>query len=594
MKKIFSFIILLFSFALPASADTGWKVSDFESEITILSDGLVKIEETIQVVFDVEKHGIYRDMPIAYQRKDGSEYTTPVKILSVTNGQFSSEYSTESNGANLRIKIGDANRTVAGEQTYKILYTVEGGLSAFDSYDELYWNVTGNEWGVPIDRARATIHLPGNTFIQASCYFGKYGSSEKCGQEKTAENTILFTHDEVLAPGEGMTIAVGFEKGTVPIIAPKETRAPFSPFGVILVFLATSAIGIFVPLRLWWKNGRDMKSKNRPVSLFEHETIIAEYETPEHLRPGEIGVLIDEKADTLDITATIVDLASRGYLTIEEIPKKWFLGSVDYKMTQTEKSSADLLDYEAKLLSALFKSRPHTSFSELLNIIKGEMPEAQPLEKEVKISELREVFYKDLEEVKKELYEEITKKELFADNPDSVRKKYIGIGVLVVILGFGGLFLSAMNFLFLGIGGGLVFSGVILIVLAQTALPKRTVKGHSLYQKALGYKLFVSGTEKYRAPFYENQNMFIEVLPYAIVFGVTKKLADAMKQMGIQPQAPVWYHGANAFNAVAFAGDMENFSTTLSTAMASAPGGSGSGGGGFSGGGGGGGGGGSW
>ena len=118
--------------------------------------------------------------------------------------------------------------------------------------------------------------------------------------------------------------------------------------------------------------------------------------------------------------------------------------------------------------------------------------------------------------------------------------------------------------------------------------------GHELYRQIKGYKLFVSGTEKYRQPFFENRNIFMQVLPYAMVFGVTKKLAKAMEQMGIEPSQPAWYVGSQAFNIGSFSSSMESFSSALSSSIASAPGGSGSGGGGFSGGGGGGGGGGGW
>jgi uncharacterized membrane protein len=86
----------------------------------------------------------------------------------------------------------------------------------------------------------------------------------------------------------------------------------------------------------------------------------------------------------------------------------------------------------------------------------------------------------------------------------------------------------------------------------------------------------------------------MEVLPYAIVFGVTKKLAKAMEDMGIKPPEPAWYVGAAAFNPYRFTNNIDNFSRSLSSAIAAAPGGSGSGGGGFAGGGFGGGGGGSW
>jgi uncharacterized membrane protein len=140
---------------------------------------------------------------------------------------------------------------------------------------------------------------------------------------------------------------------------------------------------------------------------------------------------------------------------------------------------------------------------------------------------------------------------------------------------------------------GLLICGIIFIFISFF-MPRKTALGRETYRKARGYKLFVSGTEKYRQPFFEKENIFMEVLPYAMVFGVTNKLANAMKEMGIQQPQPSWYVGTTAFNISRFTSDVNNFSNSFSSVIASSPSGSGSGGGGVSGGGFGGGGGGSW
>lgn len=596
MKKLFAFALVFFAVALPAHAETAWRITNFSSDIVIEKDGSVQVVETIDVVFSVEKHGIFRDIPIAYQNEDGSEYSTETKVVSVTDGVNPILFMTQDNGANMRIKIGDAGKTVIGKQKYVITYVVKSVLRPFDTYDELYWNVTGDAWDTPIDAVSASVTLPENGVIQTSCYYGAHGSTMKCRAEIPAENTVRFSHAKMLAQGEEMTIAVGFTKGIAKIQPPIVTKEPFSPIAALLSFLVVSIGGIASIVRLWWKKGRDKKSETEFVAPFEKETIIAEYESPLGLRPGELGALIDETADTLDITATIIDLASRGYLKIEELPSKWFFGGNDYELTKTEKKEDGLLEYETKLLDSLFKNRAAISLAAIGEIF-SEKAETDKKEhaKNVKISELKNSFYKDLEEIKKALYEELTRKKLFDENPSSSRGKYSTGGAIAIVAGFGMLWFSAVGgAIFLGAGGGLILCGIIFLIAALKAMPRRTALGHDAYIKALGYKLFVSGTEKYRAPFYEKENLFMEVLPYAIVFGVTKKLAEAMKEMGLKPAAPSWYHGAAAFNASGFTSNMGEISKALSSAIASAPGGSGSGGGGFSGGGHGGGGGGSW
>jgi len=607
MKRFLFFFLAIFLFAATSvyGAETGWMIRKFKSDITIQKDGLVAIQETITSDFGVlRKHGIYRYIPVEYSDADGKILTADIRVLSVTDGKHPIPYGTEHKNGNLQLQIGDPNKTVSGKQNYEIRYTIGGVLREFSEYDELYWNVTGNGWPVPIEHSSAFISLPENGIVQISCYFGKSGSESGCGSATTTDSTAVFSSTKTLGAEEGMTIALGFTKGMVLIIQPTVTNSDASDFSFnfdIFDFLislgATLIFGIGMIYRTWRKNGQDTNQTGEPISPVDTGTIIAEYEPPLHLRPGEIGLLMDETADTLDITATIVDLAVRGYLTIEEIPKKWFLGSTDYSLAKTDKSDNDLLSFEKKLLDALFKNRLTANLSEVFSFLSQETaPKLTVGKKTVKISSLKNSFYQDLRVIKKELYKTVTEKELFVENPESVRTKYsliaggmIFAGILIPVL------FSKINVgISAGIGIGIFISGIIFVFVAIKAMPKRSFLGHETYRKAQGYKLFISQTEKYRAQFYEKENMLMEVLPYAIVFGVTKKLADAMKEMGMKQPEPAWYHGTAPWNAAVFATGMEDFSKSLSSAMASAPSSSGSGGGGFSGGGFGGGGGGSW
>src|SRR6185295_9695203 len=90
----------------------------------------------------------------------------------------------------------------------------------------------------------------------------------------------------------------------------------------------------------------------------EHETIVAEYEPPEKIRPAQAGLLIDESSDTKDVTATIVDLAVRGYLTIAELPTTGILGlgKKDWSLTRTDGKAHPqaLQDYELTIFNGLF------------------------------------------------------------------------------------------------------------------------------------------------------------------------------------------------------------------------------------------------
>ena len=133
-------------------------------------------------------------------------------------------------------------------------------------------------------------------------------------------------------------------------------------------------------------------------------------------------------------------------------------------------------------------------------------------------------------------------------------------------------------------------------------MPRRTAKGHGLLQRTMGFRRFIDESEVHRARFAEQQNLFSEYLPYAVVFGVATKWAETFAGLnnGQLPQ-PDWYVGSGPFTPRTFAYSMNSFASATASTLTSVPpsttgssGGSGFGGGGFSGGGGGGGGGGSW
>ncbi|UCG35512.1 MAG: DUF2207 domain-containing protein, partial [Candidatus Omnitrophota bacterium] len=432
---IFILTILATLFSAQAAAD--FVIENFEGNIVIQEDGKVNVEEKIDVLFYESRHGIYRDLPVAYRTENNEKIYTEINVISVTDGFKSIPYEISTNQANLRIKIGDPDKTISGSQKYIINYLVSGVLVSFENYDELYWNVTGNNWETTIKNSSATVTLPEQGIIQSACYFGEYGATNACLINKISDKKIQFTSPTELLAGQGLTIAVGYTKAMVPILviaAPKTISDIISSPTTLITFFVTCVMGLFLLLRMWWKIGRvrffKRKSLHDPDQSIEvfplrgHETITAEYEPPSNLKPAEIGVLMDEQADTLDISATIVDLAVRGYLTITEVPKKWMFGSADYILTKIDKDRSDLMDYEKELLSSLFSGRSM-----------------------VKLSKLKNTFYKQLKKVKEALYKEVTNKNLFAKNPQSTRRKYFlyAIALIITAIVITGIALSSFN-----------------------------------------------------------------------------------------------------------------------------------------------------
>lgn len=584
--KLLIFFIASFVFLFPTSifAQQDWTITDFASTITIFANGQVQVTETITADFgDNNKHGIYRNLPYIYKNTDGSQTYTQLTVQDVKRNGQREPYSLQKNDSQLQIKIGSANRTVTGTQVYTLTYLATGVLRSYTSFDELYWNATGNDWDATIQKASATVTLPKDGMLQSTCYFGPEGSTQQCPSSHTA-NQATFSSGQ-LSPGEGMTIAAGYKKGLVPILTVAKPKSfveqLFEPINII-IFALIVVLGSGLIIYRWLRYGRDYWSNNVPFTdrtsqgtirpIGAHETVTVEFTPPEDLRPAEIGVLMDERADTLDVTATIIDLATRGFLKITEVKKQWTFGKTDYILSKTKKAPQDLLPYERLLYDKLFADRD-----------------------EVIVSTLKQEFYKDLKDVKERLYEDVVNKNFFISNPQSVRTKYLVAGMLLTALPIVVVVISS-GFLTPAIAvtaAGISVVGLVLLVFSRF-MSYRTSYGHGLYLRARGYKRFIDGAEAYRQQFYEKHNLFDEILPYAIVFGLTEKFAKAMKDMGIEPPQPSWYTGSTPFRPYYFASQVQGFSTSLSSAMAATPSSSGSGGGGFSGGGFGGGGGGSW
>ena len=563
-------ILFAFSFAAPALADEGWVIERFAADITIQKDGSLHVIEAIDANFGaLQKHGIFRTIPVRYQWDDTHLRVYQLQLRSVTEASGAPvRYETSDQGASKVIKIGDPNRTVSGRQTYRITYDVSGAMNAFSDHDELFWNVNGGLWDVRTQAVTATVHAPAAP-QQAACYQGAAGSDEAC-RFTIASTGVDFAATRPLAPRGQLTIVAALAKGVIaepkPIIARDSDNvlAYFEPQPLWLA-LAIFALGAGLAFLYWrWYTvGRDPR---------ERETIVPEYEPPDKVRPAQLGVILDESADTKDVTATIVDLAVRGYLTITEEPQPWIFAKKDWTLHATGKAMTELLPYETIVYQGLFKDGA-----------------------DVKVSELRAHFVSSLRSAEGELYRDSADRKWFATRPDRVRQGYAGISVLMIIAGVGIAWLLGRT-----IGAGLVGIAVIVVGVAALAvariMPARTAEGAELLRRSLGFRQYMEVAEKERQRFAERENIFSEYLPYAIVFGCVEKWARAFKDIDTSAQTSSWYVGSGPFNAGILSSSLQGFSSNLGSAISSTPGSSGGSGfsGGGAGGGGGGGGGGSW
>src|SRR5258708_18568275 len=201
-------------------SDEGWVIQRFTSLIDLDRAGAFIARESIDADFGAQnKHGIFRDVVFQqiFDRRHAREY--PMALLQVTDANGRPQtVETSTLGAIRRFRIGDANRTVAGAQTYRIAYQVQRALNGFDDHDELYWNVTGS-WPARMASAAVVVRPPEGGIVNAICFQGMPGSKEPCTAAST-DKAATFTSTRPLSAGEQLTVVVFFRKGTFPAPQP--------------------------------------------------------------------------------------------------------------------------------------------------------------------------------------------------------------------------------------------------------------------------------------------------------------------------------------------------------------------------------------
>jgi len=563
--KLFSlFLFCLFGLTVPLSAQS-WRIADFQDVISISSDGSTLVKERISLVFIRQWHGIHRTIPIDYPGPQGTNYTLFLDIKSVTDGagqKLKYESTTSGGYRNLKIYIPDA---VDASRTVEIDYVVRNGIRYFEGHDEFYWNITGNDWPVPIDHVAAEVFLPTNAAgsLRAQAFTGAYGSSQRDATTEIKGADVLFESTNPLPMRGGMTIDIFIPKGIL-----TEPGAITRFFWFLdsnpVVFLPFVTLAVM--FTLWWYKGRD-PDPGRSVAPM--------YEPPPGMSPAETGALLDDTVHPRDITSTIVDLAVRGYVKIEET-------------AETNLLIFHSKDYILHLLKPIAEWQglaPHESVM-LENIFAGGQ--------ETQLSSLKNRFYTAIPVIKQDIKSALKIKGMYLLDPDSANAYSVGAAVLIALpflaapfLGYTGMFNSIVLLFVCGIISLLIWW------LFAREMSAKTVQGGRTRIAVLGFQEFMNRVDADRLKRMP-PDTFEKYLPYAMALGVEHHWAQAFA--GIVQNPPSWYvspNGMTGFNPIFFSSSMHNMASDMNQVFVSAPRssstgsgfGGGGGGGGFSGGG---------
>ncbi|MGD0467122.1 MAG: DUF2207 domain-containing protein [Terriglobales bacterium] len=524
------------------------------------------VSEQITLAFVGEWHGIHRTIPVEYPGPQGTNYTLFLDVMSVTdeNGnKLKYDSSKSGNYRDLKIYIPGA---VDATRVVNIDYSVRNGVRFFgsnnDSYSEFYWNVTGNDWPVPIDHASAFVTLPENAAggLRAQAFTGAYGSRQSAATAEVKGADVLFETTHPLPMRGGVTIDIYIPQGVL---------KPPSALTKLGWFLGSNPV-VFLPLftlavmfALWHSVGRD---PDPGVS------VAPQYEPPKGICPAEAGTLIDDTIHPRDITSTIVDLAVRGYIKLEEKVDTFMVfhhkDYVFHLLKPREQWGPDVTPHERVMMDNIFLSGTG-----------------------VRLSDLKNRFYTVIPIVREDIMSSLKSKGIYTLDPESANGYSIAAGVAIAILVVAVQVMGWMNLFYsVPLLIGCVLVSVLIWWLFARQMTAKTVAGARIRIAVLGFQEFLNRVDDDRIKLMP-PDTFEKFLPYAMALGVEHHWAQAFD--GIVKDPPSWYASPNGyvgFSPLFFSSSMHSMASDMHQVFTSAPRSSSSGsgfggGGGFSGGG---------
>lgn len=501
------------------------KVSDEAVELELKPGGVLHVKETVTV----EGGPVSRTL---LTRVNAGEHSDRLYRISGFKGDG---------------KLAGDTITLNGGKAV-IEYDVTGAVTPFSTGEELTWFAAGG-WDAPVDKA--SVHVKGPAGVQnLSCFAGDLTARIGC-TEASMDHTGSDAEfaQQGLGPGQVLTVVVGFPSGASggkPIMEKRFSLAAAFTLDTItggalagLLVLLLGGIGL-----LYWTRGRDTRVSGQSTAVDPVQN--GHFSPPDGVRPGQIGTLVDEQADVVDVTATIVDLAVRGYLRIDEQSRQAY-DAPDWMLVKNPNAPVrSLLPYELALYEAIFEGRDA-----------------------VLLSQLTGSFAKNLGKVREALYTDVVTQGWFARRPDTERTRWTTLGVVLCGVGLVATVVLAWFTTYGLLGLALIIAGAALTVGGQY-MPAKTAKGSAALAHTLGFRDYLFSGELGDVPEAQRVELFSRYLPYAVIFdGVEhwSRVVASVTGQGHQADNLYWYHGPAEWDLSKFAGSMRTFTTTTSGAI---------------------------
>ena len=316
----------------------------FKSRLHINPDSSVTVTEsiTVRAAGKQIKRGIYRDFPTTTKDRFGNTLRVRFRVEGATRNAGRVPFWVENRREGKRVYMGDKDVLIKpGLYTFVLTYTTDRQIGFFDDFDEIYWNVTGNDWAFPIAKAEAIVVIPPKAHVvRKAAYTGPRGARGKDFVSSIDANGYArFQTTRLLKPGEGLTIAVAWSKGfvTEPSGTEKAARVVHDNRPV-LVGLVGFMILLAYFLFAWDRVGRDP----------EAGTIVPLFEPPQGFSPAAVHFLTKMGFGNTAFAAAIVNMAVKGVVKIEE-------EDGEYTLVRSSDDYSALAPGETALARGLFR-----------------------------------------------------------------------------------------------------------------------------------------------------------------------------------------------------------------------------------------------
>ena len=542
----------LFVALSPVSAQAAGRADDritaYTADATLTKDGQLQVKETV----DLTAGGTTFSRTLTTRVRSDSERdrTYDLKDVSATvNGRPAQGFQNQSTDDGRKLTVN-----VSGQSKIVYSYTVDNVVADSTEGREVSWPIVQG-FAVPVPTANLSVSVPFATWV--TCFAGRTGSSMPCTSSQLGESADLQIQQNGVPAGGRVTFLTGLsDQATVQANAQYSTRwslgraftVDSSTIGLAVIVFG---IGLLGAVGLWFFRGRDAAkvgagAPERPVL---DSADGPQFAAPDGIRPGQVGTVVDETADVVDITATLLDLAVRNYLTIVEQPRESHFGKLDWELQRLHPGGPELLPYEKALLDAVFADGDTVLVSAL-------GPSLRPR----------------LNLVREQLYADVVTQGWFNNRPDAVRNRWTTAGVVLLGAGVVLTIVLAIVTKFGLVGFAVMAAGLVLALVGQAA-PARTARGAAVLGRVAGLQHYLANESSSTLPQSHRLEFASRCLPYAAVLGLTEKwaLEIAATDDDDDPDAGIgWYSGPENWHLSDIGESLSNFVTAFGGSLTTA------------------------